>query len=129
MPTVSSSYWGLTAMTAQLAMFVYIALFAAALWLRYKRPNVERPYTIPFGMFGMWVTCVLGLVSCFVAIGLGFFPPSQLTIGSVTVYELILVVGMVVLSVPPLIIYAWTQAKQRKLRSLGKTAINRTPNI
>jgi glutamate:GABA antiporter len=129
MPTVSSSYWVLTAMTAQLAMFVYIALFAAALWLRYKRPNVERPYTIPFGMFGMWVTCVLGLVSCFVAIGLGFFPPSQLTIGSVTVYELILVVGMVVLSVPPLIIYAWTQAKQRKLRSLGKTALNRTPNI
>lgn len=114
MPTVSSSYWVLTAMTAQLAMFVYIALFAAALWLRYKRPAVARPYKIPLGNPGMWITCVLGLVSCFVAIGLGFLPPSQLEVGSLGVYECILVVGMVVLSVPPLIIYLWTQAKKLK---------------
>jgi amino acid transporter len=114
MPTVSSSYWVLTAMTAQLAMFVYIALFGAALWLRYKRPDVARPYTIPFGKPGMWITCVLGLISCFVAIGLGFFPPAQLSVGSVEVYEMILVVGMVLLSVPPLIIYAWTQAKLKR---------------
>lgn len=118
MPTVSSSYWVLTAMTAQLAMFVYIALFGAAIWLRYKRPHIDRPYKIPFGKFGIWTTCLFGVISCFIAIALGFLPPSQISVGAITTYELILVLGMILLSVPPFIIYAWTQSKLKKESSL-----------
>jgi amino acid transporter len=118
MPTVSSSYWVLTAMTAQLAMFVYIALFAAALWLRYKRPHLNRPYTIPLGKLGIWLTCILGLLSCFITVGLGFLPPAQLSVGSIALYESILVLGMLLLSVPPLIIYASAQAKLKKAASM-----------
>lgn len=122
MPTVSSSYWVLTAMTAQLAMFVYIALFAAAIWLRYKRPHIDRPYIIPFGKLGIWIACLLGLISCGVAIALGFLPPSQISVGSITTYELILVLGIISLSVPPLIIYAWTQSNLKKKSSLALNA-------
>jgi glutamate:GABA antiporter len=105
MPTVSSSYWVLTAMTAQLAMLVYIALFAAALWLRYKKAAAPRPYKIPGGKFGMWLVCLLGGFTSFVAILLGFLPPLQLSIGNVFVYESILIVGILVLCAPPIIIY------------------------
>lgn len=105
MPTVSSSYWVLTAMTAQLAMLVYIALFAAAIWLRYKHSDVKRPYKIPFGKIGIWVVCLLGIFSSSAAIILGFIPPSQLTIENIFTYEMILIVGIVLLTAPPVIIY------------------------
>lgn len=116
MPTVSSSYWVLTVMTAQLAMFVYIALFAAALWLRYKKPHVARPYRIPFGSTGLWITCILGFISCSAATVLGFIPPTQLRVGSLVVYEWILAVGMVALSLPPFLIYLHAQARLRAKR-------------
>lgn len=105
MPTVSSSYWLLTAMTAQLAMVVYIALFFAAICLRYKYPDRERPYRIPGGKFGLWLVCLLGLLSCLFVIGLGFVPPKQIEVGNVDVYEIILVAGGLLLSAPPLVLY------------------------
>lgn len=107
MPTVSSAYWVLTAITSQLAMLVYIALFAAAIVLRYKKASTERPYKIPMGNFGMWVVCLLGTSTCCVAIGLGFIPPETIGVGRMTVYEAILVLGIVLMSLPPVIIYWW----------------------
>lgn len=116
MPTVSSSYWVLTAMTAQLAMLVYIALFAAAIWLRFKKPQVKRDYKIPFGKLGIILVCVLGILSSLTAILLGFFPPSQISVGNIWTYELILVFGILVLTAPPILIYAF-----RKPYWLGDT--------
>ena len=105
MPTVSSSYWLLTAMTAQLAMLVYIALFAAVIYLRYKKPLIERAYKIPGGKLGVWVVGVLGLSSCVSAILLGFVPPAQVRVGSIFIYETILITGILSLSLPPFVIY------------------------
>ena len=105
MPTVSSSYWLLTAMTAQLAMLVYIALFSAVIYLRYKKPQVQRAYRIPCGNIGVWVIGLLGLTSCTAAIILGFIPPAQLPVGNVTIYEAVLIGGIVILCLPPAIIF------------------------
>ena len=111
MPTVSSSYWLLTAMTAQLAMFVYVALFAAAIYLRYKRPDVARAYRVPFKNIGMWLVCLLGALTSIFVVGLGFVPPAQIEIGSIRIYEIILTTGVLLLSLPPLLIYyRWGQS-------------------
>jgi len=107
MPTVSSSYWVLTVITAQLAMLVYIAMFAAAIYLRYKQPNVQRQYKIPLGNFGIWLAGLLGTLTCVLAIVLGFIPPAQINVGRIAVYETILVVGIIVLSVPPMIMFRY----------------------
>jgi amino acid transporter len=111
MPTVSSSYWVLTAMTAQLAMFVYIALFAAAVKLRFTKPEVKRAYRIPGGILGMSLVCFLGLIASVGAILLGFIPPAQLTIGKVWVYEAILIIGILLLIAPPVVIYFIRKSK------------------
>jgi len=105
MPNVSSSYWILSAMTAQLALGAYVGLFAAAISLRYKKPQVHRAYRVPFGNIGMWVICLLGMLSSISVIILGFFPPSQLTTGSLVHYEIILITGSILLCLPPLAIY------------------------
>jgi amino acid transporter len=86
-------------------MLVYVALFIAAIVLRYKKPHVERSYQVPGGKAGMWLWAVLGILSSVAVIGLGFIPPSQLDTGGLLKYETILVVGMIVLCLPPVIIY------------------------
>jgi amino acid transporter len=105
MPTVSGSYWVLTAITAQLAMLVYIVLFAAAIYLRYKKPQVVREYKIPFGKVGIWVLGLVGILSSLFAIALGFVPPSQIHIDILLKYEMILVVGIMVFCLPPVVMY------------------------
>ena len=105
MPTVSSSYWVLTAITGQLAMLVYIILFVAAIYLRYKKPTVVRAYKIPIGNVGIWILGLLGIFSSIFAISLGFIPPSQVNVGNLFKYEAILVLGMIVFCVIPWFLY------------------------
>jgi len=114
MPTVSSSYWVLTAITAQLAMLVYIGLFAAAIYLRYKKPDVIRPYKIPFGNVGIWVLGFLGVLSSLFAIVLGFIPPSQMDVGGLFKYETILVVGIIIFCLPPMVMRGVKKRTERR---------------
>jgi len=105
MPTVSSAYWILTALTAQLYLIMYLLMFLSALILRYKRPDVHRPYRIPWGNFGMWLVAALGLLGGLFTLFIGFFPPSQLKTGSLLFYESFLILGIVVMCVAAFVIY------------------------
>lgn len=104
MPSVNSSYWVLSNLTAQLALIFYILLFAAAIRLRYKHANVARAYRIPGGKFGIWLVCSVGIITCLGAIILGFLPPSQMSVGNVLQYEAILVFGIVICCLPPFLL-------------------------
>lgn len=114
MPTVSSSYWVLTAITAQFAMMVYIAMFAAGLYLHHKKPAVTRSYKIPFGSFGIWTVCLLGISTCIFAIILGFIPPTQMSIGKLWRYETILILGLIILCAPPFLISLLSSSSRMK---------------
>lgn len=113
MPSVSSSYWILTVLTAQIYLIMYVLLFISAIVLRYTRPNTRRDYRVPGGNIGMWLVAGFGvLASCF-GIVIGFVPPSQLKSGSVLFYELFLTSGIIILAVPPLIIYRFRKKSWR----------------
>jgi amino acid transporter len=45
----------------------YILMFPAVLKLRYAYPNVHRPYVVPFGMAGIWISTIL--VTGFILLG------------------------------------------------------------
>jgi len=102
MPTVNSSYWILSLITAQLALFVYIILFAAGLKLHYRKPHVDRPFRIPGKKIGIWLVCSFGAIGSFIVILFGFLPPSIIPFHNVFSYELILIGGIVVCCIPPL---------------------------
>ncbi|MBU6446372.1 MAG: amino acid permease, partial [Verrucomicrobia bacterium] len=105
MPSVSSSYWILTALTTQLYLFMYLLMFISAIVLRYKRAQVVRAYRIPGGKnAGMWLVSGLGIVGCVFSILIGFIPPKQLSTGSLIFYELFLGGGMFVMCVVPWIV-------------------------
>lgn len=104
MPNVSSSYWIITALTAQLTTLIYIFMFSAAIYLRYSQPNIERPYKVPGGKVGIWVIGGVGILSSVFAFFIGFFPPQQLETGNLLFYEAFLMLGLVILSMPPFVI-------------------------
>lgn len=95
MPTVNSSFWILSNLTSQLALSCYIFIFAAAIRLRYKHPDVKRTYRIPFGNFGMWIVGAFGILASVFTVLIGFVPPSQIAVGSLNFYEGFLIVGFV----------------------------------
>jgi putative glutamate/gamma-aminobutyrate antiporter len=105
MPSVSSSFWVLTDVTSILSLLVYIVMFAAALRLRYKYPEVRRAFIVPGGKVGLWLACIAGMISCLFTIAIGFLPPSQIPVGSLLRYELIISGGIVLGCLLPLLIY------------------------
>ncbi len=105
MPTVTSSFWVLSNITAILSLLVYIAMFMAVIKLRYKHPKVHRAFRIPGGTIGLWCVCLLGLSSCLFTIIIGFLPPTQVAVGNVHTYELIMALGVIVSCIVPFGIY------------------------
>ena len=105
LPTVSGTYWILSDMTAQLGLFVYLGLFASALKLRYKKHMVARAFTLPFGKIGLWMVCSCAFICCIFVMLLGFFPPTQINVGNIILYECILIFGMTFFCALPFIIY------------------------
>jgi glutamate:GABA antiporter len=105
MPSINSSYWILTALTAQLYMIMYVFIFLSVLRLRHKQPNIPRPFKVPGGMIGIYVVAGSGLIASLLTIIIGFFPPDAINIGSLALYQLFLLFGLLIASSPPFIWY------------------------
>jgi len=106
MPNINSSYWFLSALSVSLYLLMYILLFAAGIKLKYSRPNVKRPYTVPWGKFGMWLFAGVGIMGSILAIIVGLFPPSQFADWPVSIYMLVILGLIVIGAAVPFIIYA-----------------------
>lgn len=105
MPNVNSSYWLLTVLATQLYTSMYCLLFAAAFWLRVKKPEVIRAYKVPGGTIGMGFICFLGISSCVLTTLIGFYPPPHLNIPNQAGYTIALLAGCIIFSCPPLLFY------------------------
>ena len=79
MPTVNNAYWMLLILTTQLYLIMYVLLFAAAIKLKYKFPDLHRPFQVPGGKIGMWITAGLGILSSLFTFGIAFVPPANLS--------------------------------------------------
>lgn len=93
MPTSDASYCVLTSILTIAYMLLYLLLFISAIVLRYTRPDIERPYKVFGGNFGMWVISLFGFLSAVIGIIVSFFPPQQIPSHYFWFYEILLVVG------------------------------------
>ena len=107
MPSVNGSYWLLTVLAAQLYMFMYLLMFAAAIYLRYKRRDSLSPgFRIPGGkMAGIIGVGGLGILSSLGTVIIGFIPPANIKVGGFFHYEMLLTLGLILMSLPPFIFY------------------------
>jgi putative glutamate/gamma-aminobutyrate antiporter len=102
---VSTVFFLISAMTVALYLVAYMLMYAAAITLRYSEPKLARPFTVPGGIVGMWVTAGIGFVGVLFSFLVAFFPPAQLPIGSPTLYVALVVVGTVLFCGIPLVIH------------------------
>lgn len=120
MPSLSSSYWILSALSTQIYLVMYIMMFAAAIRLRYTKPNVPRAYKIPHPHKGIWTIAMIGMLTSAFAIVLIFVPPAQIDVGNLAFFESFLGIGLVVMAAIPLGIYAFKKPDWKpKIPSLG----------
>lgn len=101
MPSVSSAFWILTVLVAQLYLLMYVLVFAAGIKLRYSHPKTERPYRVPGGKAGMWVICTIGIIGSIFAIIIGYLPPAQFKVGNTLFYSGFLIAATVISCVIP----------------------------
>lgn len=112
-PSVNGAYMILTALTTQLYMFMYALMFIAAIRLRYKCPEVKRSYRIPGGNWGMWIVGTTGTLMAVGAVFIGFLPPPGIDVGDPKRYEFLLLVGFILLSLPPYLFYLIQKFRKR----------------
>lgn len=104
MPSINGAYWILTVLVSQLYLVMYILMFAAAIKLRYTRPDVERAYKIPGGKLGIWAVAGLGIASAIFSLAIGFVPPAAFNCGNLTFYVSFLLGGLLLVCLAPSLI-------------------------
>ena len=85
---------------------MYMLMFSAAIVLRYKLKDTPRPFRLGKGNGLMWILAGLGFCGSLLAFVLSFIPPSQIAVGSKSVWFSVLIIGCIVVVVIPFIIYA-----------------------
>ena len=107
MPSVNGSYWLLTALAAQLYMFMYLFMFAAGLYLHFKDKRETTGFKIPGGNMGITLVSLLGIIGCTATVAVGFIPPGNIQIGGALHYEELLLTGLFLMCIPPFITYRY----------------------
>lgn len=105
MPTLSSAYWILTALSAQMYLVMYLLLFVAAIRLRYTHPHIPRLYRIPHPHKGIWLVSLIGTTSTLFALFISFVPPTGYDVGNRLIYESSLFISLLIMIAIPLMIY------------------------
>ncbi|MCP4474458.1 MAG: amino acid permease [Gammaproteobacteria bacterium] len=118
MPSINSAYWMLTAVASQLYMVMYIMMFAAGIWLRYKHRNTIRAYKVPGGNYGMWFIATIGIIASAFTFGISFHPPGGMGITDALHYEEMIGGSLLFFSVTTIILYFYSK-KSRLRRALA----------
>jgi amino acid transporter len=104
MPNLNSAFTLLSAITSELALIVYIGIFAAAIKLRFSQPNVKRAFKMPFGNKGLIIVASVAIVVCTVVFLFGLLPPQQIYITHKWLYSLTILIGVGLALIVPLLL-------------------------
>ena len=122
MPSVQSFYQILSQLTVLLYLIMYMLMFSAAIVLRYKMKNTDRPFRLGKGNGLMWFLGCLGFCGALLAFVLSFVPPSQISTGSNTVWFSVLIIGCLIVVIAPFIIYAMRKPSWRDPKAAAEFA-------
>lgn len=111
-PNVDSVYEILSILTTQLALFIYILMFASAIKLRYKNQNNKNGFQVPGGKLGLSVVAAVGTITCVSVIIIGFIPPPEVHLNTKS-YIFTMLIALFLCIAPAVFLYS--KAKRIKL--------------
>jgi amino acid transporter len=112
--TLFSLVLGFTISTTALS---YAFIFISYIVLRYKYPEVERPYWVPGGMVGPWIVTLLALASVLLTAYFTLVPTDETVSGyqiSRLTYELTQLLPIAIVLVVAVIFYLWGRIEQQR---------------
>jgi glutamate:GABA antiporter len=115
LPSVNGSYWFLTALASQLYMIMYIMMFITGIRLRYKAPTRHRSFRISKGHWGVWIISGMGILGASITFAIGFVPPSDVAVGALWQYKLLLILGLLIMSLPPFLVNAYQRYVKKNI--------------
>lgn len=92
-------FWILQAMTSQFSLLLYVMMSLAILRLRKLFPEQHRPVKIP--TYWLKPLTYLALLSCALGMVGVFIPVEEISFAELIDYELIFIIGFILLSLPP----------------------------
>ena len=97
----------LLSLTLTVYIMMYFFMYAAAIKLRYKHPEVHRSFLIPGGKAGIWLIGGWGFLAMVFLFILSLIPPSQISFTGMSTwhYVLFMIGGTAAVVAIPLIIY------------------------
>ena len=112
-----STLWGIVlGFTLSTNTLAYLLIFPVFILLRYKYPNVHRPYRVPGGMAGAWIVTLLPFAYAAIA-GYFILIPADSYVSNMGVgrgtYELTQFIALAVILVLTLVFYAWGQREKK----------------
>ena len=105
MPTIYSAYALLIALTSQFTVLMWVMVFMSVIRLRYKMPNLYRPFYIgsrkKSGNLFLIIIVSLAIVSCILGFIAGMFPPSFSKVTNISWYIMLVIsVDIVIILIP-----------------------------
>lgn len=105
-PSVNAIYWLFTDLSTELYIMMYVLMFIAAWNLKRKFADVKRPFAIPGGKIGYYLTCILGLLGCTLTLIVGFIPPEQtMDVGGAAHFRKVFSLGILIMLAPAFLLY------------------------
>lgn len=111
--TLFSLVFGFTVSTTTLS---YLFIFPAYIILRYKYPDVHRPYKVPGGMLGAWIVTIFPLTYAAIASWFILFPTDSVVTNakvSRLTYELSQLIPLAIIVLLTIVFYVWGQTEAR----------------
>ena len=112
--SLSSLFAVVIGFTISTTTLSYLFIFPTYLILRYKYPNVHRPYTVPGGMVGAWIVTLFPLA--YAAIGSYFILlPATISVSGIdrNTYIVTQFAALGVIFLLAIVFYVWGQVEKR----------------
>ena len=112
-PSINAFYWFLTGLSTDLYLLMYILMFLSSLKLRYSYKERPLSFKIPGKSIGIWITALVGIIGCVIALTVSFFPPEHIAIAKKD-YALLIAGGNLLLLSPVLLFYLYKNKRWKK---------------